>query len=132
MIDTSDAVVRLLWDYSPDILNELDTGMEGYPNIDPDWVWVAWENEKVVASLFAAPAHGVALLLRLNSRAANPMTLRKLLGVALQSLKERGYNMFFSFLSATEAKELKLARVAQRYGCQLLPFSGYIVCGRIK
>lgn len=130
-----DTIVKLLWEYDPEVLNELrelDTGMENYPNLDYDWIWVAEERGRIVASLFAAPAHGIALLLRLNSKAENPMTTRTLLHQALRDIKGKGYSMFFSFLDATKVNELKLARVAQRYGCQLIPFSGYIACGRIK
>lgn len=135
MIEQEDSIIKLLWDHDPSVLDELKelgTGMENYPSIDMDWVWVAWENDKVVASLFAAPAHGTAILLRLNSKAKNPATLLKLLRVALGSMKERGYPMFISFLDATQARELKLASVIQRYGGQLIAFSGFIGCGQIK
>lgn len=128
-------VVKLLWEHAPEVLEELrdlETGMENYPAMDQDWVWVAEENGKVVASLFAAPAHGTAILLRLNSKAKNPLIVRRLLKEALQSMKERGYPMFISFLDATQVKELKLAQVIQRYGGQLIAFSGFIACGRIK
>lgn len=137
MLETSEAIVKLLWEYSPDTMEELrhlETGMEAYPNVDPDWVWVVeGEDGKIAASLFAAPAHGTAILLRLNARdGANPYLVRRLLRAVLQSLKDRGYSMFFSFLDATKVDELKLARIAQRYGCQIVSFSGYIACGRIK
>lgn len=130
-----ETVVKLLWDHDPEVLQELrdlDTGMDNYPALDHDWVWVAEEQGKIVASLFAAPAHGTAILLRLNSKAANPVTVRRLLGEALQSMKERGYPMFISFLDATQVKELKLARMVQRYGGQLIAFSGFIACGQIR
>lgn len=131
----NETVVKLLWDHDPEVLEEikqLDTGMENYPALDHDWIWVAEEGGKIVASLFAAPAHGTVILLRLNSKATNLTTVRRLLGEALQSMKERGYPMFISFLDATQVKELKLAKMIQRYGGQLIAFSGFIGCGRIK
>lgn len=131
----NESVVKLLWEHDPEVLEELkelETGMENYPSLDMDWVWVAEENGKVVASLFAAPAHGTAILLRLNSKAKNPMTVRALLNQVLWSLKERGYPMFISFLDATQVKELKLAKLVQHYGGQLIAFSGFIACGEIK
>lgn len=134
-ITDNTTVVKLLWEHDPEVLEELrdlGSGMENYPAMDQDWVWVAEEDEKVVASLFAAPAHGTAILLRLNSKAASPITIRRLLKEALQSMKDRGYPMFISFLDATQVKELKLARLVQRYGGQLIAFSGFIACGRIK
>jgi hypothetical protein len=132
---TDTTVVKLLWEHDPEVLEELrelETGMENYPALDQDWVWVIEENGRIVASLFAAPAHGTVILLRLNSKAASPYAIRRLLGEALQSMKARGYPMFISFLDATQVKELKLARLIQHYGGQLIPFSGFIGCGRIK
>lgn len=135
MISTANDAVRMLWEYdlsSLDELVELKTGMEAYPNIDQDWVWLFKRQGRVVASLFAAPVHGVVFLLRLNTKGARPSDLRSLLRQALKSMQDRGYSMFFTMLDATRVEELKLARICERYGCQLVPYSGIIAVGKIK
>ena len=132
MISTANEVVKLLWEYDLDILSELDSGMEHYPNIDPDWVWLFQRRGEIVASLFAAPVHGVVFLLRLNAKPNNAIAIKTLMEAAFKTMRERGFTMFFTFFDATRKEELKLARVAQRYGCQLLAYSGMIAVGRIK
>ena len=132
MISTANDAVKMLWEYDLDILADLNTGMEAYPHVDPDWVWLFQRRDKVVASLFAAPVHGAVFLLRLNAKPGNGSAIKELLQVAFTSMKKRGYSVFFVFFDATRKEELKLARIAERYGCQLLPYSGYLAIGRIK
>src|SRR5215472_16232413 len=102
MIETANDAVKLLWEYDIDALTDLNSGMENYPNVDPDWVWILKRDGEVVASLFAAPVHGVIFLMRLNAKpSAPPTAIRELMRVAFQCIKGRGYTMFFTFFDAT-------------------------------
>lgn len=103
------------------------------PNLDTKWVWVAIHEGEVKACLIAAPFHGIVFLAVLNAVEGTPgFVVRALLKEALAHIQERGYSSFSTYLDAARVKELKLARIIQRYGGVLLPASGFWAVAPIR
>lgn len=132
MIITSDLIVRNL-NQGESLPSWINPAMLMLPNIDTSWIWVAESRFGKEAVLIAGDLHGIALLWRLeaNSQAPHNAVLQ-LLRQAIAQIKARGYSSFVCFLSGTEAKELKLARIIQRIGGQLIPVSGYWGVGKCQ
>lgn len=107
----------------------VELGMFFMPKIDPNWVWLIDDQAILIGGEF----HGIAVFWRLEaSDDSHPHAVNHLLKQAVAQLKDRGYTAFFTFLSGSEAKELKLARLIQRYGGQLYPVAGFWGVAPIK
>lgn len=103
-----------------------------FPKLDPRWAWGAYVAGECVAVLLAADVHGVVFFLKLNAlENVEGAVIVKLLREATKQLRERGYSSFITFLDASKAKELKLARIVQRFGGFLLPISGFWAMGKL-
>jgi hypothetical protein len=87
----------------------LKTGFEEGSATDPQWIWVVEREGKIVASLIAAPAHIVVILLRLLAAPeAHPFDVRALLLCAIAEMKERGYKGFMTWADPTRPTEKAL------------------------
>jgi len=104
-------------------------GMEHLAN--PDWVWVQVDDYgRVVAGLAVAPAHGLVIVLRLWATPdASYMAIRKLLRAAATELRERDIRGWMVMLEASRISELKLSRLALRFGGKAQGFVGFIYAG---
>lgn len=97
----------------------------------PDWIWVAERDCKIVAILIAAPAHIVAILLRLASTDdAHPMDVRVLLVNAVKDIKERGFEGYVTWLSPESGTEKKLYDIIMAGGGIQLPQPAFFCVGR--
>lgn len=108
---------------------ELMTGLEAF-HIVSDWHWVILHEDKIVAQVLTAPAHGLLLLLRMMSVPDAPaswlvLALRRILADA----RARGLFGYLILLQDSKPKEAKMMRLTQLGGGMLLPFSGALAFG---
>ena len=97
----------------------------------PDWIWVAEREGKIVAILIAAPAHIVAILLRLASTDdAEPMDVRILLVNAVSEIKARGFEGYVTWLSPDSGVEKKLYDIIMAGGGIQLPQPMFFCVGK--
>lgn len=97
----------------------------------PEWIWVAERDGKIVAILVAAPAHIVAILLRLASTdEAEPMDVRVLLVNAIKDIKARGFEGYVTWLSPESGVEKKLYDIIMAGGGIQLPQPSFFCVGR--
>lgn len=83
----------------------------------PEWIWCAERDGKVVAVLIAAPAHVVAILLRVASTPeAMVNDVRILLVTALNEMKERGFLAYVTWLNPARPNEGALMRIIEAGG----------------
>jgi len=110
----------------------LDTALLSL-KIDPEWCWVAEYDDRVVGCVLAANAHGICILLRILAIPPCPPNLPMLLlRQVFRDARKRGCFMWASVLSDHAESEVKLARVAARYGAKLFPFNGVFVAGSLE
>jgi len=96
-----------------------------------NWIWVAEREGKIVAILIAAPAHIVAILLRLASTDdAEPMDVRILLVNAVSEIKARGFEGYVTWLSPESGVEKKLYDIIMAGGGIQLPQPMFFCVGR--
>lgn len=108
---------------------ELSSGFE--KGNQPEWIWVAERDSKIVAILVAAPAHIVAILLRLASTDdAEPMDVRVLLVNAVKDIKDRGFEGYVTWLSPDTGVEKKLYEIIMAGGGIQLPQPMFFCAGR--
>ena len=97
----------------------------------PEWIWVAEREGKIVASLVVAPAHIVAILLRLSSTDdAEPMDVRVLLVNAIKDIKDRGFEGYVTWLNPDAGVEKKLHDIIMAGGGIQLPQPMFFCVGR--
>jgi hypothetical protein len=97
----------------------------------PEWIWLAERQGKIVAILVAAPAHIVAILLRLASTDdAEPMDVRILLVNAISEIKKRGFEGYVTWLSPETGVEKKLYDIIMAGGGIQLPQPMFFCVGR--
>ena len=112
-----------------EIPQELRTGFE--TSSMPEWIWLAVRDGKVVGILIAAPAHIVAILLRLGSTAsAEQNDVRALLIHAMKDIKARGFNGYITWLDPTREIENSLLSVVELSGGVRFPNEQVMVFGR--
>jgi hypothetical protein len=71
-----------------------------------EWIWVAERDGNIVAMLIAAPAHVVAILLRvLTTPEAGLNDLRTLLIRSLNDIKARGFPAYITWLNPERNNE---------------------------
>jgi hypothetical protein len=96
----------------------------------PEWIWVVEREGKVVALFIAAPAHVVAILLRLlSTREAHPNDIRALLVKAMSDIKERGYKAYVTWLNPDRPAEAALLSIIQSGGGMQFPGERQVLCG---
>lgn len=83
------------------------------PRVDKDWTWVAEENGKIVATVFAGPYHGAVFIGNVFALANHGITLGLLFRRFVKDCRERGHEMYFTFLDDQEAC-VKLTSILQR------------------
>lgn len=97
----------------------------------PDWIWVAERDCKIVAILIAAPAHIVAILLRLASTEdAESTDVRVLLVNAVKEIKARGFEGYVTWLNPEGSVEKKLHDIIMAGGGIQLPQPMFFCLGR--
>jgi hypothetical protein len=97
-----------------------------------DWIWVVERDTKIVAILIAAPAHVVAILLRLlSTEDAHPLDVRTLLVTAMKEIKERGFKAYVTWLNPNRPAESALLSIIQSAGGVNLDEPQVICAGRI-
>jgi hypothetical protein len=111
---------------------ELRTGFEAGPCTDPEWIWVVERDEKIVASLIAAPAHIVAILLRIVATPdAHSLDVRSLLLRATVDIKARGFNGYMVWADPERPNEKSLIDIVVASHGVKLPGT-YVACaGRL-
>jgi hypothetical protein len=96
----------------PDGLYDLGLG-----KLDPDWVWLSMEGNRVVGVLTASPCHGIIILLRIKMDPTAPRTaLRRLLRTCFADAKKRGYEGYMSWFSEDSEDERVLMTIARNNG----------------
>ncbi len=102
--------------------------------IDPEWAWVAVdEDDRVVATLLTAPAHGLVMLLRLwAAPGTSPHWLRKLLRQGAKECYARGQRVWVVMLMAGSSTELRLARLALHHKGTPTSFQGFVYAGSLE
>lgn len=111
---------------------QLPEGVWPQPDrVDPHYVWVlSDELGRILAVVVAAPAHGTLILLRAWASPLAPTTaMMQLFRQIKKEAPSMGVNTWMVMLSANLEKELKLAKIALRYGGSGHPFIGFIYSG---
>lgn len=108
---------------------ELMVGLEAFQIIE-DWQWVVLHEDRIVAQILTAPAHGLLLLLRMMSLPSAPegwavLALRRVLADA----KARGLIAYLVLLEDARPQEVKLMRIVQKAGGILRPVCGVMGVG---
>jgi hypothetical protein len=110
----------------------LKTGFETGKATDTSWIWVVERDDKIVASLIAAPAHIVVILLRLlTTPDAHPFDVRALLLKATADIKSRGYNGYMVWADPTRDTEKALIEIVKAAGGFELPNAQVACAGRL-
>lgn len=110
---------------------ELDVGFE-HAHLEPRWVWVYEDEGRIVGCVVAAPCHGIVHLLVVRATAEAPkdwllITLRQ----AIVDVKERGYTGVMVFIEVGRPIDLKLAKLAERFGLKAINRIGFWCAGRL-
>ena len=83
--------------------------------LDYAWVWVLEVRGKVLGALYVAPAHGIAILMRVCLLPTAPSwSLGRLLRKMLEDIDKRGYKGYAVCLDPDRPEEQKLLRVVAR------------------
>jgi hypothetical protein len=87
-------------------------------SLDPEWVWLARDEEEIVGILIAAPCHGLAFVWRIKMLPeASPMALLRLLRTFIRDLRKRKCLGYMALLNVSDRpEEQALARIAFRAG----------------
>ena len=110
---------------------EIQTGFEK-GMCDPNWIWVVERDGRIVASLIAAPAHIVVILLRLcSTEYAHPLDVRALLLTVVAAIKERGYYGYMVWADPTRPPEKALIEIVKAAGGFELPNAQVACAGRV-
>ncbi len=89
-----------------------ETGM-----CDPEWIWIAEHEEKPVAILVTAPAHVVAILIRIISTDDAPHTaINMMLNHAFVEMQLRGYRGYVTWLNPGNEAERTLVGIIRSAG----------------
>ena len=90
---------------------DLRTGYEG-GRCDPNWIFLVERDSQPVAILVSAPVHIVVMLVRLvTSKQAHVNDVRALLLHFVRTVKDRGYNGYFTYLGDDSELERTLAKI---------------------
>jgi hypothetical protein len=112
--------------------DSLKTGFEAGKCTDASWIWVVEREGKIVASLIAAPAHIVVILLRLMATPdAYPLDVRALLLKSTADIKARGYNGYMVWADPTRPPEKALIDIVKSAGGFELPNRQVACAGRL-
>ena len=87
--------------------------------VQPEWIWLAYNryDDKPLAMLVTAPAHGIVMLLRIYSVKVAPKSVMVgLLRRSLAAMSSRGYTRWVSFLDEARATEASLIDIAIKAG----------------
>lgn len=101
--------------------DKLKTGYESGQNCDPQWIWIAENDGKPVAILVTAPAHVVAILMRIICTDDAPKTaVHAILAHSFVEMMERGYKGYVTWVnpSGTDAERALLGIVRAAGGVQ--------------
>lgn len=126
---TETQIVRRMnpWERLPEALRL------NYPQINPEWCWVLDGERGIEAVCYGADMHGIAQIMMIKTLEGTARhSLLLLLRGVVADLRERGYTMLMTWLSATRPAELKLARVFQRLGGKLVAESGYFAVATLR
>lgn len=108
---------------------ELRTGYE-LGKCDPNWIWVVERNGEAVALLVAAPAHVIAILIRVvNTKKCRGTDIRALILGAFRDIKERGYNGYTVWLDPTKEPENRFIAIIRAIGGFQLLNPQVVCCG---
>jgi hypothetical protein len=89
----------------------------GLVKLDPDWVWLSLESNRVVGCLTAAPCHGIIIILRVKmDKNAPPTALRRLLRTCFHDAKQRGFDGYMTWFSEDAEDERILMTIARNSG----------------
>jgi len=109
--------------------NSLTVGFE--KGNQPEWIWIAERDGKPVAILIAAPAHIVAMLLRVASTPeAEWSDVRTLLVNALAEIKSRGFEGYVTWIDPNGEIEKKILQIILAHGGVKLPMPMFFCIGR--
>ena len=102
-----------------------DTGM---PYLDPDWVWLACtDDDQPFAIVVASFCHGWIVLWRVIAlESAQPNWFLAALPEVFDNAKKRGCLGILTMLEDRNEAEVKMARLIQKSGGTLIPFTGTI------
>lgn len=110
---------------------ELDVGFE-HERIEPEWVWVYEQDGNIKGCLWASPCHGIVHLLGIRALPdVGKGWLYTLFKRAIADVKERGYSGVMVFLEVGRPIDLKLARLAERFGLKAINRVGFWCAGRL-
>ena len=114
----------------PDSLKE----GENWPllDIDPDWVWVVHEEERIVGMLIAAPCHGIVMIWRIKmAKSASPTSLLRLFRTFIKDIRRRRCLGYMAMVDVTRPEEQALMRIAFRAKGLLMPSAYSMICGSV-
>lgn len=99
--------------------------------LEPRWVWV-YDDEGIKACLIAAPCHGIVHVLRVCSTPEAPKTaVLMLLRQGIRDVKARGYTGVMVFLEASTEDDMKLSRIAGKFGMVGIKRLGFWCAGKL-
>jgi hypothetical protein len=100
---------------------ELESGFDLLGQLDPDWVWVLAQDEKIKGVLIASPAHGVAMIWRITvAKDASQMALFKLLRAFLRDARSRGLRGYLTIVSPSSESQKRLTGIFEKAGGQVV------------
>jgi hypothetical protein len=100
---------------------ELEAGFDLLGQLDPDWVWVLAQDEKIKGVLIASPAHGVAMIWRITvAKDASQMALFKLLRAFLRDARSRGLRGYLTIVSPSSESQKRLTGIFEKAGGQVV------------
>jgi hypothetical protein len=108
---------------------------EAWPilDLDPEWAWVAYEEDRIVGLLIAAPCHGMVFLWRIKMLpSAKPTALLHLLRRFIRDIRARGCLGYIAMLDMTRPLEQALARIAFRAQGRFVPGAVSVICGSVS
>jgi hypothetical protein len=116
MQSTTEARVLRKGEPLPEGLYDMHLG-----KVDPDWIWVSTQDDKVMGVLTTAPCHGIIIILRVKMDTAAPRTaLRRLLRTCFADCKQRGYMGYMTWFSEDSEDERILMTIARNNGGMII------------
>lgn len=103
-------------------------------DIDPDWMWLAWDSEgHVVGFLLACNCHGLAVIWRVRTLPSAPVTaLLRLFRTFIKDIRRRGCLGYVAMVDLERPEEQALARIAFRAKGMFMPRAASILVGSIN
>jgi len=105
----------------------------GYPDsplLQREWIWLAYRRLEPVAILIAAPAQGMAHLMRIYVKDyAPPFILVALLRKVFADIRSRGYNRYCVFLDDNQQECKDLRRLVIKAGGEAHPSTHTLLYG---